>query len=46
MNKRSNSLKWKERKRGKEAEREKGRERERDEESMRERDRWRSEWVR
>ena len=41
---RLNSLKWKERKGGKEGERE--RERERDEESMRERDRWGSEWVR
>ena len=42
-----NSLKWKERKGGKEADREKEggvRERERDEESMREIDRWGSEW--
>ena len=36
------SLKWKERKEGKEGERE----RERDGESMREIDRWGSEWVR
>ena len=44
---RLNSLKWKERKGGKEVERERrGSERERDEESMREIDRWGSEWVR
>ena len=42
-----NSLKWKERKGGKEVERERrGSKRERDEESMRERDRWGSAWVR
>ena len=45
-----NSLKWKERKRGKEAERvekeRRGSERKRDEESMREIDRWGSEWMR
>ena len=44
---RLNSLKWKERKGGKEVEREKrGSERERDEESMRETDRWGNELVR
>ena len=44
---RLNSLKWKERKGGKEVERERrGSERERDEESMRERNRWGNEWVR
>ena len=42
-----NSLKWKERKGGKDGEREReGGVRERDEESMRERGRWGSEWVR